>query len=281
MSYPYLIQGSNIVIFVNNEAYTITKSHISYDKVLEAIKNEDWDVVKDIVDPKKVIINYGKGNVSIQGDKMFWKGREFHNSLSSRMIRMYQEGFSIEPMIAFMDNLMDNPSYRAVNELYSFLERNNLPITPDGHILAYKRVRDDYMDVHSGTVPNKVAKDFTAEEVAAMPIACGRGDEVQVKINKDGVTTVKMSRNSVDDNQNRTCSSGLHFCSREYLGSFGGERIMILKINPRDVVSIPVDYGYSKGRCSRYQVIGELGVREEDAFTETVQENANEDTDWD
>lgn len=281
MSYPYLIQGSNIVIFVNNEAYTITKSHISYDKVLEAIKNEDWDVVKDIVDPKKVIINYGKGNVSIQGDKMFWKGREFHNSLSSRMIRMYQEGFSIEPMIAFMDNLMDNPSYRAVNELYSFLERNNLPITPDGHILAYKRVRDDYMDVHSGTVPNKVAKDFTSEEVAAMPITCGRNDEVQVKVNKDGVTTVKMPRNNVDDNQNRTCSSGLHFCSREYLGSFGGNRIMILKINPRDVVSIPVDYGYSKGRCSRYQVIGELGVREEAAFTETVQENANEDTDWD
>lgn len=281
MSYPYLIQGSNIVIFVNNEAHTITKSHISYDNVLEAVKNEDWDVVKDIVDPKKVIINYGKGNVSIQGDKMFWKGREFHNSLSSRMIRMYQEGFSIEPMIAFMDNLMDNPSYRAVNELYSFLERNNLPITPDGHILAYKRVRDDYMDVHSGTVPNKVAKDFTDEELSSMPITCGRNDEVQVKVNKDGVTTVKMPRNNVDDDQNRTCSSGLHFCSREYLGSFSGNRIMILKINPRDVVSIPVDYGYSKGRCSRYQVIGELGVREEDAFTETVQENANEDTDWD
>lgn len=275
MSYPYLIQGSNIVIFVNNEAYTITKSHISYDKVLEAVKNGDWDVVKDIVDPKKVIINYGKGNVSIQGDKMFWKGREFHNSLSSRMIRMYQEGFSIEPMIALMDNLMENTSYRAVNELYSFLERNNLPITSDGHILAYKRVNDDYMDVHSRSVPNKVATMFSDEERAAMPIKTGNQEEVIVKINSEGNTVVKMPRNQVDDDKNRTCSAGLHFCSREYLGNFGGSRIMILKINPRDVVSIPNDYGFSKGRTSRYQVIGELGVREEDAFTSSVQDEAN------
>jgi len=275
MSYPYLIQGSNIVIFVNNEAYTITKSHISYDKVLEAVKNGDWDVVKEIVDPKKVIINYGKGNVSIQGDKMFWKGREFHNSLSSRMIRMYQEGFSIEPMIALMDNLMENTSYRAVNELYSFLERNNLPITSDGHILAYKRVNDDYMDVHSRSVPNKVATMFSDEERAAMPIKTGKQEEVTVKINSEGNTVVKMPRNQVDDDKNRTCSAGLHFCSREYLRNFGGSRIMILKINPRDVVSIPNDYGFSKGRTSRYQVIGELGVREEDAFTSSVQDEAN------
>ena len=50
---------------------------------------------------------------------------------------------------------------------------------------------------------------------------------------------------------------------------------MILKINPRDVVSIPADYGDTKGRCCRYQVIGELGVDPADAFTDLVQEGAN------
>ena len=84
-----------------------------------------------------------------------------------------------------------------------------------------------------------------------------------------------MERNQVDDDQNQTCSTGLHFCSQEYLNHFGGARTVIVKINPRDVVSIPNDYNNSKGRACRYEVIGELGVDPEEAFTETVQENAN------
>jgi hypothetical protein len=50
---------------------------------------------------------------------------------------------------------------------------------------------------------------------------------------------------------------------------------MILKINPRDVVSIPNDYGYSKGRACRYEIVGELGVSADDAFTQAVQAGAN------
>ena len=33
---------------------------------------------------------------------------------------------------------------------------------------------------------------------------------------------------------------------------------MVLKINPRDVVSIPNDYNNQKGRCCRYEVIDEV-----------------------
>jgi hypothetical protein len=248
MSYPYIIQGKNITVVIDNVPHTISNTHITYQKVLDAIKAEDWTQVRDIIEPRKVVLNYGQGNVSIQGEKMFWRGREFHNAMSRRMVQMLQEGFSIEPLVNFMDNLMQNPSYRSVNELYGFLEKNNLPITPDGHFLAYKRVREDYRDVHSGTMDNSVGK------------------------------VVEMPRNEVDDNANNTCSSGLHFCSQEYLSSFGGDRTVIVKINPADVVSIPTDYNNSKGRACRYEVIGEVGVRQEDEdqdFTAPVQENAN------
>jgi len=246
MSLPYLIQGSNIVVVINNQPHTISKTHITYQKVLDAIKANDWATVQDVIEPKKVVINYGAGNVEVQGDELFWKGRPMHNALTTRMIAMLQEGFPIEPLVLFMENLMSNPSKRAVDELYGFLEKNNLPITPDGHFLAYKKVRENYMDVHSGTFDNSVGK------------------------------VCEMERNMVDDDKDRTCSSGLHFCSQEYLNHFGGEHTMILKINPRDVVSIPSDYNNSKGRCSRYEVIGELGVNPEDAFTAAVQDNAND-----
>jgi hypothetical protein len=124
------------------------------------------------------------------------------------------------------------------------LEKCNLPITPDGHFLAYKKVRENYKDVHSGTMDNSVGQ------------------------------VVEMERHEVNDNKDQTCSTGLHFCSQSYLTSFGGERIVIVKINPRDVVSIPSDYNDAKGRACRYEVIGELNVDPADAFTKPVHTTA-------
>lgn len=247
MSFPFLIQGNNITVVIGTKTHTISKTHITYEKVKEAIKAGQWDVVQNIIEPKKVVLNYGQGNVSIQGETLFWKGQEFHSTMATRMVQMLQEGFSIEPLVLFMENLMQNPSYRSVNELYGFLEANNLPITPDGHFLAYKKVRENYTDVHSGKFDNSVG------------MVC------------------EMERNLVDDNKDNTCSAGLHFCSQEYLKHFGGERLVIVKINPRDVVSIPTDYNNSKGRTCRYEVVGEVGLDATDAteFTKPVQANAN------
>jgi ribosome modulation factor len=160
---------------------------------------------------------------------------------------MLQDGFTVEPLVNFMHNLMKNPSKRSVDELYGFLEKNNLPLTPDGHFLAYKKVRRDFKDIHSGTMDNSPG------------------------------TVVEMERNMVDDNKDQTCSTGLHFCGLSYLDHFGGNdsRVVIVKIDPADVVSIPSDYNGAKGRACRYEVIGEMGVKAEDAFTAPVQSNAH------
>lgn len=241
---PFLIQGNNIVVVIENNSHTITKTHIAYDEIKQALKDEDWAKVADLVEPKKVLVNYGAGNIAIQGDQMFWKGLKFNNALANKIVDMFQQGFPIEPMVRFTENLLENPSRRAVTELYLFLEKGNLPITSDGHFLAYKKVRDDYLDVYSGTIDNSVGQ------------------------------VVEMERNRVDDDKNNTCSSGLHFCSKDYLQSFSGERIVILKINPRDVVSIPTDYAFTKGRTCRYEVIGEVEIENpEERLKQAVLDN--------
>jgi len=82
----------------------------------------------------------------------------------------------------------------------------------------------------------------------------------------------------VDDDQNRTCSASLHFCSRDYLNHFGGERIVVVKINPRDVVSIPTDYNNSKGRACRYEIVDEIDKEKADeAFAKAVQAKAEKE----
>jgi hypothetical protein len=249
MAYPFIIQGNNIVIVIDNKTHTVSKTHITYNQVLEAIKKQDWPRVKEVIEPKKAIISYGRGYVSIQDGVLLWKGVPTHSYLSTKIIEMLQQDLPIEPLVNFMHNLMSNPSNRAVNELYGFLEKGGMPITPDGHFLAYKKVRANYTDCHSGKMDNSVGK------------------------------TVEMARNAVDDDKDRTCSTGLHFCSRSYLDHFGGHdsRTVIVKINPADVVSIPSDYNDAKGRACKYEVIGELAgetkTAPEKAFTAAVQSN--------
>jgi hypothetical protein len=246
MSFPYIIQGNNVTVVIGNKPHTISRTHITYQKVIDAIKTDDWETVQNVIEPKKVVLDYGQGRVSIKGETLYWDGEEFNGTLAIRMIQMLQEGFSIEPLVKFMENLFDNPSKRSVDELYGFLEKNNMPITPDGHFLAYKRVRADYKDCYSGTMDNSVGQ------------------------------IVSMPRNKVDDNKDITCSVGLHFCSEGYLKHFSGDRTVIVKINPRDVVSIPSDYDNTKGRACRYEVVGEIdNGKTENEFTKPVQANAN------
>lgn len=247
----YLYQGNTIVVFLDGNPHTITSSHLNFTAVVEAVKAGDWDRAKEVIDPAKSLENYAQGNVTITGDVLRYRGKEIHNVLTSQVIRMYKEGFDLSPFIAFMDNLMENPSRTAVNELYDFMEKGKMPITPDGHLLAYKKVKEDYTDIYSGAFDNSVGQ------------------------------VLEMPRNEVDDVRDNHCSNGFHFCSHEYLPNFGvspGVKVMVVKINPRDIVSIPSDYSFTKGRTCRYEVIDEIDSSVDvgtESFTKAVQETAN------
>ena len=228
--YPHIIQGDNITLMIHSRQHTLNReTHPNYDRVLEAIRNSEWDKVEELVDVTRAVANYANGLVEVIDGDVYYDGRPFHNALADRLLDMLKQGFPVEPLCNFLVNLKENPSKRAVDELYGFLEKNSLPITPDGHFLAYKKVRADFLDIHSGTMDNSVGR------------------------------IVEMPRNEVDENASNTCSSGLHFCSLEYLPNFGrsgNDNIVIVKINPRDVVSIPNDYNNAKGRACRYEVVG-------------------------
>lgn len=184
--------------------------------------------LEDIAQPAKMIMDASEGRVSVSSGVVLFDGQPIHNAITDRILWGLREGHDMVPYLRFLDNLMENTSKRAVDGLYRFIESTKMGITQDGHIIAYKVVRDDYKDIHSGTFDNSVGQ------------------------------IVQVPRNSVDEDPERTCSTGLHFCSFSYLKAYAsGSRVMILKIHPKDVVAIPVDYNNAKARCCRYEVIGE------------------------
>lgn len=227
-----ILGGDSITVFANGKPYTVNRTAKIFNAALEAVKNDNVELFLQVVNTKDTVVQKSGGKVRIENGNLMFGDRVVTGLISARVFDMMELGLSIDPMLAFIENLMKNPSKRAVDELFGFIEACDLPITEDGHFLAYKRVREDYLDVYSGTMDNSVGK------------------------------IVEMERNLVDEDKSRTCSAGLHFCSYEYLKHFSGERIVVVKINPADVVAIPIDYNNSKGRTCRYEVVEEMEVED-------------------
>ena len=226
-----IITRSGISAIINGTSYVVETDHPKYDQALDAIRQKNWDQFVDLVNISKQVKSYFDGtDVEIYDGSINYHGQVIHNTLTKRILNFMRDGLPHEPLLNFFKNLMENPSKRAVDELYDFLEAGELPITEDGHFLAFKNVRSNYLDIHSGKFNNSVGN------VCEMP------------------------RNGVDEDKERTCSYGLHFCSIEYLPHFtdtDGGKTMIVKINPKDVVAIPADYNNTKGRTCRYEVVAE------------------------
>lgn len=236
------------IVFDSGESTTVYKSQPTFDDLICAVRNKNWKKAYNIAFPAEEIaskIERGSPSVNIthqvrvEHGIVLYNGVPIHGTLVDRMLIMIDDGFDVKYMGMFLENLMNNTSYRAVNELYGFLEKSDLPLTDDGCFLAYKRVRNNFMDLHSGTFDNSPGK------------------------------LVKMERCDVNEDKNKTCSAGLHFCAHSYLPSYGNSadnRTIMVKINPRDVVSIPVDYNSAKGRCCQYEVVCEIKKEETSAM---------------
>ena len=254
MAVAGIIVGKNfITLMVNGTVHTINEQHPNYAAIREAVKTKQTDDIETLINISATVSEFGDGKVTVENGRVLFEGEELHGAVVDRIMDMIREGFDAAPMLAFLENLMKNPSKRAVDELYLWLEKTSLPITEDGHFLAYKKVKDDYTDYYTGKMDNSVGQ------------------------------VVEMARNKVDDDRDRTCSYGLHFCSLSYLPNYYGGlgRVVIVKINPADVVSIPSDYDNAKGRTCRYEVIGEHNSELVEAFNKPVWTDLNDDDDDD
>ena len=234
---------NNIFLVIDNKSTVIGRDHQCFEKISELLlqKEIDWDRIQELLSLKKALLNYIGNKLKVVDNVFYFTNRhnktitfEESNPLVKKILDGFKDNDNYMPYLKFLDNLTQNPLMTAVNELYLFLSKagNDFEITEDGCFLAYKKVRSDFKDIHTGTFDNSVGQ------------------------------VVKMKRQDVEFDREKTCSYGLHFCSKSYLSyysSYGNnDVVVIVKVNPRDVVSIPSDYENAKGRCCRYEVIDVL-----------------------
>ncbi len=247
---------TSLVAIVGNKQYTANSTHKNWKAILEAIRNGDEKALVKAIDVKTLFTNYTVGNVRIVGNEVFAGSTKLGGVVVDRIFSFMENNLPVQPILAFIGKLQNNPSARAVNELYRFLEHENLPITSDGNFQAYKGLKSDFFSCTAGK----------------LTLLQGRSNSSGQIFNGVG-ETIECPRNQVDDNKDQTCSYGLHAGSLEYARGFSHGKLVIVEINPADVISIPTDCDGQKLRTCKYRVIGEF----KDALDSTYIKTSSQD----
>lgn len=217
----YHILNSSVVINYSGKTFTIAHNDERYSKVIECIKTNNLGGIPEIVETERQFL---KSGFSFDDGLLYYQDEAIPPELNERILIYKNLGLPYNSLLLFWENLKQNPSFDARQQLFKFLTHNGHPLTEDGCFIAYRGVTNDFKDLHTRKFNNSVG------------------------------SICEMKRELVDDNPNNTCSTGLHVACYEYAKDFG-QQLIVVKVNPRDVVAVPTDYNGTKMRVCRFEVV--------------------------
>jgi len=184
--------------------------------------------------------NYTVGRLSVNLLGVTYNGRPLHTIDAERVMAFMRDKLSYYPIANYIERKMKNPSARAIQEMYNFLEHRGMSLTAKGTFIAYKGVTPDFWSIMGNTDTVVISGEVSADGKI---------------LNKIG-DTIEVERSSVDDDFRKGCSHGLHVGSLEYAKGWG-QRVVLVEVDPADVVSVPSECSCQKLRCCKYVVLAE------------------------
>ena len=241
---PYIVSDESATLIYEGKPYTLDSSHINFMDFKKSLINGDFDKAVEFLDIKKKISHWSDGELIVENGAVYYFGNQLHGKLIDKLLDLIAQGLDTSaPFIKFVKNLLSNPSNSSVEELYDFLSYKQLPIDEDGYVVGYKGVCSDGWS-QSGNTQTIVLQ--------------GEVNERGQILNRVG-DTIEVMRRSVDDNRHNGCSHGLHIGSFDYANDWSsGGKLLLVRFNPRDAVSVPSDCEYQKLRVCKYEVLQEI-----------------------
>ena len=232
----YIRSGDGtICIFCDGESFTVATDLIAYGKIVEGLEANTLhkQEILSLMNTQKAVAeiarhtSQGKVEVDLAANKVWYDGVLFPDKgLCDRILKLMADGHPFQFMVNFLERLGRNPNFRSVMELFSFISRKGFPITPEGKILAYKGINEDWTDCHSGRFDNHVG------------------------------CVNKMDRKEGNDNHRTACSNGFHVGTYEYAVGFARGHVVLVEVDPADVICVP-SCESDKMRCCEYKVIAD------------------------
>ena len=254
-------------VVLNGQPHMFDHTHHNYAALVECVHTGDATEFVTLLNQGSAIEDWSEGDFEFRDGFLYFEEEQVANDPTRRMIECIQQGYPHQPLMNYLSNLYDNVSERAVQESYTWSSHKGLPITEDGMMVGYKGVRPHAGDTIK--VKNGELKD---------------GDLVDIYTGKTFRNNVgdvcTMKRRQVCDDHTKGCDTGLHVGTYEYACDWAGNAgvVVLVKFNPKDIVSVPSDCNCQKMRVSEYEVIAIAREQLEEAVYSEDEEGYDSDS---
>jgi hypothetical protein len=242
MNITFIPKKSIVYVTPDFRVLTAAADHPNWPAIEEAVRFRDGDALEKAISVRQNVQNFDNTNdIEIRGNDVYFKGDKLFGEDINRIFSYLTNGFPRKSMVKFLEAKLRNPSATSVASLYMFLENQGMPNTPNGTVLGYKGVGDDYYSINTGSEP----------------LVWGRRDE-RGKIYNGIGEIIEMDRRLVCADNGQPCGAGLHIGSKDYATNWARDgRVMVVEFSPEHVVSVPT-VEHEKLRVHKYRVVGEL-----------------------
>lgn len=214
-------------VVADNVSYHFNRGHKNYQKLVEALMNDDVSTFVENYDTANKVAEWSEGSFVCKDGVLKYGEYEVPRELFERIECLIAEGFDHKPLLKFIERVYSNSSINVFKNLFKFMQHHGILINENGHIVAYKGVieRDGkYFDKHTGTIEQIVGQSVT------------------------------MPRFLINEDPSVCSKEGLHVGSYSYARNWAPV-LLICTVDPADVVSVPNDYSFQKMRTCKYTIL--------------------------
>lgn len=241
--------GHEISAHLQGKPYLAGSSHPNFETIRDILLSDQDDAEDALIGLFNIAFTAGQkfdrvsDRITYSSNNLYFDGEVVHGALVDAVIRAIKDGTTdFKPLALFFEKVVDNPNEHSKENLYRWLANKSFEIAEDGDILGWKGVR--YSD---GQYLSTTAGDAFADGVfykqSFIPHVPG--------------TIVEMVRGDVHWDPQVGCAAGLHVGVFNFASSYGNCMLQV-KINPRDVVSVPTESSDQKMRVCRYFIVSEV-----------------------
>lgn len=251
-----------LTVFGEGRAYVATNTHPYWYEIKRLAVVEGDPSVVDLIDPvRKVAKEFQRlgEQVTYTNGVLYFDGDPVNNAIAKKIIEFVEAGVEDwKPLVLFMQKVFANPNEHSREQLFEWMTRHRFAINEEGDILGYKSVQSTTQD------------GFTYESITAGDdTVTVDGKEYTGNVPQNVGSVVEMSRSAVEFDPSNGCSNGLHVANFRYASTWtwaDGRTVLLVAMNPRDVVSVPTESNFEKVRCCRYRVVKVVDREVDDAL---------------
>jgi hypothetical protein len=255
-------------VVIDGKPFQFDSKHPEYDSLVECVKVGDADEFVQIIEVGTVIEDWSEGNFNLREGMLYYGDEQVADQPTERILALIKQGWDHTPMLRYLDNLYQNVSNRAVQESYNWCMHKGLPITDDGMMIGYKGVSVYRGEERKDKLGQTLKEGDLVDRYTLKSFRNNPGDKPS------------MVRRQVSDNCNEGCAAGLHVGTYEYASNWAGNdgKVVLVKFNPADIVSVPTDCQFQKMRVCKYEVISVArDILEQEVYVTPDDEDYDED----